>query len=53
MLHHWHYDQFITMDEGDGYPDLRISFLTNDKGDIDRISTRPFGDPATEFTKIK
>jgi CubicO group peptidase (beta-lactamase class C family) len=53
MLHHWHYDQFITTDEGDGFPDLRISFLTNDKGDIDRISTRPFGDPLTEFTKVK
>jgi CubicO group peptidase (beta-lactamase class C family) len=52
-LHHWHYDQFITMDEGDGFPDLRISFLTNDMGDIDRISTRPFGDPLTEFTKVK
>jgi CubicO group peptidase (beta-lactamase class C family) len=53
MLHHWHYDQFISMDEGDSFPDLRISFLTNDKGDIDRISTRPFGDPLTEFTKVK
>jgi hypothetical protein len=52
-LHHWHYDQFITMDDGRGFPDLRISFLTNDKGEIDRISTRPFGDPLTEFVRVK
>ena len=52
-LHHWHYDQFITMDDGKGFPDMRISFLTNDKGEIDRISTRPFGDPLTEFVRVK
>lgn len=52
-LNHWHYDQFITMDEGKGYPDMRISFITNDKGDIDKISTRPFGDPVTEFVRVK
>ncbi|HQT22083.1 MAG: hypothetical protein B7X86_03270 [Sphingobacteriales bacterium 17-39-43] len=52
-LHHWHYDQFITMDDGRGFPDMRISFLTNDKGEIDRISTRPFGDPLTEFVRVK
>ena len=52
-LHHWHYDQFITMDDGRGFPDMRISFLTNDKGEIDRISTRPFGDPITEFVRVK
>jgi len=52
-LHHWHYDQFITMDDGKGFPDMRISFLTNDKGEIERISTRPFGDPLTEFVRMK
>jgi len=52
-LHHWHYDQFITMEDGRGFPDMRISFLTNDKGEIDRISTRPFGDPLTEFVRVK
>jgi len=52
-LYHWHYDQFITMDDGKGFPDMRISFLTNDKGEIDRISTRPFGDPLTEFVRVK
>ena len=51
ILDHWHYDQFITLDEGKGYPSMKINFLTNDKGDIDRISTRPFGDPVTEFVK--
>jgi CubicO group peptidase (beta-lactamase class C family) len=52
-LHHWHYDQFITMDDGKGFPDMRISFLTNDKGEIDKIVTRPFGDPQTEFIRAK
>ncbi|MEJ7778024.1 MAG: serine hydrolase [Daejeonella sp.] len=53
ILNHWHYDQFITMDKGNGHPDMRISFITNAKGDIDRISTRPFGDPVTEFVRGK
>jgi len=52
-LHHWHYDQFITMDDGKGFPDMRISFLTNDKGEIERLSTHPFGDPLTEFVRVK
>lgn len=51
ILDHWHYDQFITVDEGKGFPDMKVNFLTNDKGEIDRISTRPFGDPVTEFLK--
>lgn len=53
MLDHWHYDQFITVDEGKGYPDMKINFRTNDKGEIDKISTRPFGDPLTEFVRVK
>ncbi len=53
VLNHWHYDQFITMDEGRGYPDMRISFITNNQGDIEKISTRPFGDPVTEFVRGK
>lgn len=52
-LHHWHYDQFITMDDGKGFPDMQISFLTNDKGEIETIVTRPFGDPTAEFTRVK
>ncbi len=53
MLDHWHYDQFITIAEGKGRPDMRISFITNDKGDIEKISTSPFGDPVTEFVRGK
>lgn len=53
VLNHWHYDQFITIDEGKGRPDMRVSFITNDKGEIDKISTRPFGDPVTEFVRVK
>ncbi|SKB65478.1 serine hydrolase [Daejeonella lutea] len=52
-LNHWHYDQFTTIDDAVGYPDMRVSFLTNDKGNIDKISTRPFGDPVTEFVRVK
>lgn len=53
ILDHWHYDQFITHDDAIGYPDMKINFLTNDKGQIDKISTRPFGDPVTEFVRGK
>lgn len=52
-LHHWHYDQFITMEDGKGFPDMRINFLTNENGEIDKILTRPFGDPPTEFLRVK
>jgi hypothetical protein len=41
------------MDEGKGHPDLRINFITNNKGEIDLISTKPFGDPVTEFIRTK
>ncbi|HEV8080857.1 MAG TPA: serine hydrolase [Chitinophagaceae bacterium] len=50
-LYHFHYDQFNTKEENNDKPDFRLSFLTNSKGDIDRISMRPFGDPVTEFVK--
>ncbi|HXI00972.1 MAG TPA: serine hydrolase [Sphingobacteriaceae bacterium] len=50
-LHHFHYDQFITIEEGNDNPDLRLNFYTNNKGEIDRISTQPFGDPLTEFLR--
>lgn len=51
LLYHFHYDQFVTNEEHTDKPDFRLSFLTNTKGDIDRISMRPFGDPLTEFIK--
>lgn len=50
-LHHFHYDQFITKEIGTDVPDFRLSFLTNNKGDIDRISTNVFGDNGVEFVK--
>jgi len=53
VLHHFHYDQFITKEENNDKPDFRLNFLTNSKGDIDRILTEPFGDPKTEFVKEK
>jgi CubicO group peptidase (beta-lactamase class C family) len=53
LLHHFHYDQFITKEENNDKPDFRLNFLTNSKGDIDRILTEPFGDPETEFVKVK
>jgi CubicO group peptidase (beta-lactamase class C family) len=51
VLKHFHYDQFITDDKDSDAQDFRLQFMINDKGDIDRISTRPFGDPQTEFVK--
>ena len=51
MLYHFHYDQFTTDEERNGKPDFRLSFLTNSKGEIDRISLRPYGDSETEFVK--
>jgi len=51
LLYHFHYDQFVTHEEHTDQQDFRLSFLTNSKGEIDRISTRPFGDPVTEFVR--
>lgn len=51
VLKHFHYDQFYTDNKDSDAPDFRLYFLTNDKGEIDRISTRPYGDPQTEFIK--
>lgn len=50
-LHHFHYDQFITREVNNDKPDFRLNFLTNTKGDIDRITMNPFGDPAAEFVR--
>jgi CubicO group peptidase (beta-lactamase class C family) len=50
-LHHFHYDQFITDEEASGNPDFRINFLTSSKGEIDKISLQPFGDPVAEFAR--
>jgi hypothetical protein len=50
VLHHYHYDQFITK-EPENRPDFPLNFLTNSKGEIDRITVNPFGDPMAEFVK--
>lgn len=52
MLTHFHYDQFISNEEGTDKPEFRLSFLTNTSGKIDRFTMRPFGDPVNEFIKI-
>jgi CubicO group peptidase (beta-lactamase class C family) len=51
MLLHFHYDQFITDEQMNGNPDFRLKFLTDNKGEIERIGVRPYGDPLTEFVK--
>jgi CubicO group peptidase (beta-lactamase class C family) len=51
ILFHFHYDQFNTNEAHTDQVDFRLSFLTNSKGEIERISTRPFGDPLAEFIK--
>ncbi|HEX8331460.1 MAG TPA: serine hydrolase [Segetibacter sp.] len=50
-LNHFHYDQFVTDEEKKGNPDFRLSFLTNSKGEIDRFTVRPFGEPIAEFVR--
>jgi hypothetical protein len=50
-LSHFHYDQFTTKDEQTDLPKFRLNFLTNDKGEIDRFSTRVFGDPVELFIR--
>jgi hypothetical protein len=53
-LSHFHYDQFITIEEmNSGKAEFRLHFITNAKGEIDRFSMQPFGDPAVEFVKSK
>lgn len=51
LLFHFHYDQFITKEDKTDKPDFKFNFLTNSKGDIDRITTNPFGDPMAVFVK--
>lgn len=53
VLYHFHYDQFITKEERTNIPDFRLSFLTNSKGQIDKISVSPYGDPVTEFVRTE
>ena len=53
VLNHFHYDQFATNEKGTDIPDFIVNFLTNSKGEIDRISTKPFGDLLTEFVRKK
>lgn len=50
-LSHWHYDQFTTKEAQSDVPGFRLNFLTNDKGEIDRMSTRVFGDPVEVFIR--
>ncbi len=52
ILNHFHFDQFISNDEGTDKPEFRLNFLTNTAGKIDRFVMRPFGDSITEFVKI-
>ena len=40
-------------EKGKDIPDFMLNFLISGKGEIDRISTKPFGDPLTEFTRKK
>ena len=51
-LTHFHYDQFISKEEKTDTPKLRLNFLTNDKGEIDRVSIG-LGEGQEMFTKKK
>jgi len=51
-LHHFHYDQFRTMEEEiNGQPDHRLHFVTNAKGDIGSFTSRVFGEMEVEFVR--
>lgn len=53
-LNHFHYDQFVTMDEmNSANIEFRLHFITNSRGETDRFSMRVYGDPAVEFVKLK
>jgi hypothetical protein len=52
MLYHFHYDQFITKEEmNSGNAEFRLNFTTNSKGEIDKFTMQPYGDPMVEFIK--
>jgi len=51
VLHHFHYDQFITKEDTTGLPDFRLAFLTDSKGAIGSLQTRPYGDALAEFVR--
>jgi len=53
MLNHFHYDQFSTNEKGTEFPNYTLNFLTNSQGKVDRLSTRPMGDPLAEFVRKK
>jgi CubicO group peptidase (beta-lactamase class C family) len=50
LLSHFHYNQFTTKEEDD-VPIFRVNFIINSKGEIDKLTTRPFGDPEADFVK--
>ena len=50
ILYHFHYDQYTTKEEND-LDNFRLNFLTNGKGEIDRISMSVENDPPTDFVK--
>ena len=51
-LTHFHYDQFISKEEKTDTPNLRLNFLTNDKGEIDRVMIG-LGEGQEIFTRKK
>ncbi|MFM7838359.1 MAG: DUF3471 domain-containing protein, partial [Chitinophagaceae bacterium] len=48
---HFHYDQFYNPNPHKEWSDLKLRFLTNDLGQVDKLSVSIFGDPVTEFLK--
>ena len=50
-LAHFHYDRFYVKATEDDAPKPRLNFLTNDKGDIDRITMMLTGGEPDVFVK--
>ena len=51
LLYHFHYNQFVTKEERNDIPNFRISFIVNNKGAIDRLTSEPYGDALAEFVR--
>jgi CubicO group peptidase (beta-lactamase class C family) len=52
-LLHFHYDQFYTEEKNTDLPEFRMQFTTDLSGKIDKVVMSVFGDPSTEFIRVR
>ncbi len=53
ILRNFHYDQFITEENGTDVPKYMLNFITNGKGEIETIRSTVVGDLMVEFIRKK